>query len=243
MGVLKWLQSLKRFRLRRSGVNSHPQLLATWNTLNRRKSFRINYAQIGPVGGLPKAYFQGDELIVRNISIGGLLVFDDSGRLGSHVGKELRITLSWPDYTAEILSRVVGAHLERRHIQFVDFDALVFQKISSLIKPAFLGSQFRRVNAKVDKSPQELWVGTNGDSLVLAHSQLKEADTLRLDKQVFLLKDGQWQNGEGLPCNQSELNQILICLSNISSPSERLQKILVQSQALYLERGRYPATG
>lgn len=205
----------------------HPQQLATLNRLNRRRNFRISYPHLGPVMGLPAAHIGKDEIIVKNISTGGLLAIDDTGVIGQSLGTDLELTLRWVEQSFTIKSRVVGAQLQRRHLQFVDFHPEVFKRIAGIIPSAFSGSRFRKINSEYLSSPTaELWTGHGTDNLKIG--SLAQVHHLVLNGKTFELHPNEvsWYEGQQRVDSLTQTD-ILITLSNIPAPSSEL-KLLIE---------------
>src|SRR5690606_42010278 len=78
------------------------QKLVHLNGLNRRKNLRVNYSHLGPTGPFPRVKYKGDEVIIANISVGGLLIIDDVGRFGDQVGEMIELELQWPDFSTRM---------------------------------------------------------------------------------------------------------------------------------------------
>lgn len=226
--------------------NTSAQKLATMNALNRRKNTRIRYPHIGAVADLPKVYYRGEEMIVSNVSTGGLLIIDDTELLGNAVGSVIHLELHWPDTKISAQSRVVSAQLQRRHIQFVDFNATAFVRISKMIKPGFLGSRFHRVhdnNSMLDAD--ELWVGPTGESLLFPRqaSNSHLANLTMANQTLVIEKNNRpyWQDTNQV-VDRHTLGDILILLSNFPEPTT-LVKNLVEKLQLHYELHDRKATG
>lgn len=221
--------------------NPSAQKLATMNALNRRKNTRIKFAHIGAVGDLPRIFYQSDEMIIGNISTGGLLIIDDNEKLGHTVGTYVYLTLMWDDISIEVKSRMVGAQFQRRHIQFSDFQPAAFVRISQAIKPGFLGSRFHLVkdqNSMLDVS--ELWVGPTGESL----SFPKKTGNNTGEKISALFSTGTstltitqnsrpFWNENNQPISKQQLSDILIMLSNFNDPSDKVKRLIEKLQEHY----------
>lgn len=215
------------------------QQIITHHALNRRKNTRIKYSHMGAVGALPRVFFNGDEMNVGNISTGGLLLIDDTGRLGETVGEIIPLELRWSDTSVLLRSRIVGANLHRRHIQFVDFEPTVFVRISSLIKPGYLGSKFYKVDTqKANVVAEELWVGPTRESLVFHKTNgdptLPHAE-LHWDGETYEFQPGQLPKAKssGQVISSSTLNDILILLANLPDPSNFVRELIERNQSLY----------
>ncbi len=213
------------------------QKIVTTNALNRRKNTRIRYSHIGAVGDLPRVFLQNDELNVGNISTGGVLVVDDTGRLGNSVGDLLNIELRWPDTTVKVRSRLVGANLHRRHLQFVDFNANIFVRVSQLIKSGFLGSKFHKVDThNSNVVAEELWIGPTSESLVF-HRRAENFPVaeLQMNGDVYEFHPGQLPvvKKTGQVTSAKMLSEILVLLANIKDPSHNVRDLIERLQSIY----------
>lgn len=222
------------------------QKIVTANALNRRKNTRIKYSHMGAVGGLPRIFLGGEEMNIGNISTGGILIIDDTGRLGETVGEIIHLELRWPDTSVELRSRIVGANLHRRHIQFVDFNATVFVRISQLIKSGFLGSKFFKVDVTgANIVAEELWVGPTNESLVFHHKgQNLPLAELHLNGETYELQPGQLPviKRSGAVINSQTLSEILVLLANLPDPSHHVRDLIERLQSVYQKPQRRTGT-
>lgn len=201
--------------------------LVNQNHLNRRKNVRINYPHLGAVGPFPQVFYQGHELNVSNISLGGLLVIDDTEQFGDEVGDAVQLEFTWQDFTTKVRSRVVGANLQRRHIQFIDFNAQAFLRINQLVKAGHLGQRFHQVrNDSGTLQAIEMWIGPTGESLVFT-TDAKPAE-LSLGRDKFLIS----KNAPTLfahnqkPIPPSMLNELLILFANFPKLSPFVKELV-----------------
>src|ERR1700744_3530740 len=67
------------------------------NYLNKRKNLRVNYPHLGAAGLFPQIRYNGNELNVGNISLGGILIIDDIDQFGQEVGEVINLEFTWPD--------------------------------------------------------------------------------------------------------------------------------------------------
>lgn len=201
------------------------QKLVNANALNKRRNARVKYPHFGAIGPFPKIFYMNTELNVGNISVGGILIFDDTERLGSTVGEIITLEFSWNDTSIKTRGRLVGATLQRRHIQFIDFNPQLFLRISQLVKPGYLGSRFHRV---LDMSGQlhadEMWLGPNNESLVF----LEDRATLTLGQERIVFQRGRpatfLKNDE--PLKISLINECLVMISNFPELTDRAKTLL-----------------
>lgn len=210
-------------------VSNEPSIhkLVDENSLNRRKNFRIRYPHIGAIGPYPSVYYKNKEMNVGNISVGGLLIIDDQEVLGTTVGETVILELNWEDFRSKIRCRIVGANLQRRHLQFVDFDPQAFLKVSRLLRPAHLGTRFHRV---LDSSGQleahELWIGPSNESLAFLKSENEAA--LSYDNNTIIISPHSYPHYEktmkAIPLET--LYDIFVLVANLPEPSKNVKRLI-----------------
>jgi hypothetical protein len=222
------------------------QKIVTVNALNRRKNTRIKYSHMGAVGNLPRVFINDDEINIGNISTGGLLIVDDTGRLGETVGEIIMLELRWIDMTVKLRARIVGANLHRRHIQFVDFNANVFVRISQLIKSGFLGSKFFKVDTqRSNVAAEELWIGPTNESLVFhKQGQSLPLAELHLSGEIYEFQPGHLPTikSSGQVINSAILSELLVLLANLRDPSHNVRDLIERLQMLYQKPQRRTGT-
>lgn len=215
---------------------SEIQKLITNSGLNRRKNYRIKYAHIGAVGDLPRVHFKNDEMNVGNISTGGLMIIDDTESLSSSLGDIMSIELSWTNNHKETKAKIVGVNKQRRHLQFINFDAELYIKINSLISPAFLGSKMHQVHARtIPIDCNELWIGPTGESISIYHDHTK----ITFKKKTLIMYPGQpvTMGETNALANMSFISESLVLLSNINKPSQKILSLVEELQDYYKNNG------
>ena len=231
---LNWLKA-KILSPSPTATNSLHQM-AHQHHLAQRQNSRIHYSHLGAVGDLPRVYFQKDEMNVANISAGGLLIIDDHSQLGSNVGNTILLELHWPDLKAKIKSRVVGANLHRRHIQFIDQNSVAYQRIHKAVELALPGHKFylshtvnpnlQNHSASVDAV--EIWLDSAGNSLCFYQSNEKDeiAKWSYNNESVFFYAQ-KWPYNKTKERNltESEIGEALMIWANFKSPSPRIRYI------------------
>jgi len=210
------------------------------NALNRRKNTRIKYAHIGAVGDLPRVFHDSEEMVVGNISTGGLLIIDDNEKLTSAIGEITFFELRWADLSVEAKARVVGAQFQRRHVQFIDFNPQDFVRISQLLKPGFVVSRFHRVqdDQRVLEA-QELWIGPTGESLLFpALKPTMDPITYNNGKRnIFITKPNRPHYSDtNEAMTQTQLSDLLLTLANFPETTRHLKDLIEYLQSHYLER-------
>ncbi|MCB0350900.1 MAG: hypothetical protein KDD38_06940 [Bdellovibrionales bacterium] len=212
-----------------SAAESNPsiQKLVSANSLNKRKNIRIKYPHFGAFGLFPKVKYKNSEIIVGNISAGGILVIDDTERFGDSIGEVIMIELEWDDFSTKIRTRIVGANLQRRHLQFIDFNAQAFLRISKLTKPGYLGSRFHQVEDHDGKLQAiELWVGPTGESLVFPREGAFAELTINGEKINFRRGTPTHLASNNAPISVERLHDILVIIANLPRYSTRAKDLL-----------------
>jgi hypothetical protein len=213
--------------------------LANWNDLNRRRSTRIKYAHIGPVGDLPNVTYDGTDYYVGNISVGGLLLLDPLDTIPSETGTIIKLKLSWPQEEKYIRARIVAAQLQRRHLQFIDFDPELHKRLNTLIAPGHLGSQFRLVeNVNNIMVTSEFWLGPNNESIVFdkeygGHVFAK----IIIEHKIYAIpiKEMPYHESADRFASLNEISKLLVLLANIPKPSERIKALIEHLNEKYLD--------
>src|SRR6185437_11578768 len=152
---------------------------------------------------------------------------------GTSVGDNVNLDFAWPDYQTRMRARIVGANLEKRHIQFIDFNAQFFLRINKLVPPAMTGSRFHRVqNDSGRLSVAELWTSHTKDTLIFDHDGRIEV-LLNGEKYYFqVTKDQQIVPVKGISI--AALSSIFVFLANVPNPSRRIQG-LIEGLAVILD--------
>ncbi|MCB0341498.1 MAG: PilZ domain-containing protein [Bdellovibrionales bacterium] len=213
--------------------------MITLNAMDRRANIRVNYPDMGAVGGLPEVNIKGKSIRVADVSVGGLCLIDDSGQMGQSVGQKVPITLKWADEQITVNAMVVGVNLNRRHIQFLDLSAPGLVRLSLLLKPGYMGTKFRQVpqdGVDVSIRAEEMWLAPTGetviflpvsnDSEVLAevHFQHHHVEILTDYTPVYKVSRGQVVAGQRV--SPYYLDELLVCLANFKKPSDRIKDLM-----------------
>ncbi|MEK6554201.1 MAG: hypothetical protein AABZ31_03085 [Bdellovibrionota bacterium] len=219
------------------------QKIAHNHNLAQRQNSRISYAHIGAVGDLPQVYFNGDEMNVGNISSGGVLIIDDASQLGSTVGETIHLELRWVDYTAKIKSRIVGANLQRRHIQFTDFNMTATSRINRAVEYGLPGAKFYQAH-QVTINPQlssidalEVWLDQVGNSIVFPKPDKQpHLAEFTYNNKKFFFSAHQWPiDGQtSRLLTPEEISEVLILLANFKNPSPRIRYLIEKLNFLHL---------
>ncbi len=227
-----WSKLKKLFRIHSEDSDSPDgeisiHRMVNQNQLNKRKNVRINYPYVGAVGLYPRVSYLGHELNVNNISLGGLLVVDDTDEFGDEVGEVVVLGFFWPDFSTKIRCRLVGANLQRRHIQFVDFNPQAFLRIGQIVKAGHMGQRFHRVhNDSGTLQAEEMWVGPTGESLVFTSKE--NPAELSINKEKILIKSGS-KTISALtkkPISSVQVQETLVLLANFPKLSPNVKQLV-----------------
>ena len=160
--------------------------LVNKNHLNKRRTTRIKYPHLGSIEPFPQVFYANFELNVDNISVGGLLIIDDTDQFGGDIGDILPLDIRWSDFSIRVRGRIVGVQSQKRHIQFVDFDAQLYLRISHIVNVGQLGHGFHIVrNESGSLQADEMWLSTTGDSIVFFKNDPMPEITLSKEKINF----------------------------------------------------------
>lgn len=202
------------------------QKLVNYNSLNKRKNLRIKYPHFGAVGNYPRVFYKDTEMIVANVSVGGMMVIDDTEIFGTDVGELILLNLVWDDLSTKVRTRIVGANLQRRHLQFVDFNAQAFLRITNLSKPAYLGTRFHRVQDDVGQlQALELWVGPTNETLVFNNEGPFAELTINSDKFSFSKDSPIVSTKTNGTVHHSVLCDIVALLANFPESTQRVKDL------------------
>lgn len=221
------------------------QKLVSFNALNKRKNLRIKYPHFGAFANFPKIFYKEAEMIVSNISVGGLLVIDDTERFGQEVGEVIIIQMEWADFSTKVRARIVGANQQRRHLQFVDFNAQAFLRITNLSKPAYLGTRFHRVRDEAGRIQAiEFWVGPTNESLSFySEGPFAEYAASNGDKFTFRRGSATLSAKTGLLVPPSILCDLIVLLANLPEQTRCVHELIEFIETEVRASGHLKKTG
>lgn len=217
------------------------QSLATDNSLDRRRTARVQYPEFGNIETLPKVRFEGRPIKVQDISLGGICLIDSFDCLRSTVGNEIYLELVWSDGVIAQRSLIVAAGYDKRHLRFLDLDSKSFVRLNLLLKPGFLGLKMRKILAKeadhLNIGTHEMWVGMTGEALTIfpgTDLNMPLAEVSIYGTRIFLYRHGSpvycVKTKDTIPgqrIREALLYDLLIFVSNIRSQSQGLKNLLV----------------
>jgi hypothetical protein len=195
--------------------------------INRRKNARVNYPPENILGPFPEITLHSRSLNIINISVGGLLVSDPDNNLGFEVGQIFKINMIWSDFSTSMKAKVVGVVLNKRHIQFIDFNAPAFVRISDLVKPGFLGQKFYKVdnfNGQLDAL--EMWIGPTNDTLIFLDNQILAEYNTNKVKILFPANEPPEFAVGSRRLESKDLKDLFVQISNFRNPSPRVLKLI-----------------
>lgn len=208
------------------------QALATQLGVERRVQARVRYPLQSRVCRLPEIHYQGHQMTVQNISVGGCCLLDPNEYLGPAIGHEIELHLHWSTTVEAVQARIVSRVDHRRHIQFL---SLSQNRQVQLVKSMTAGVRalsMTRAAAATEIGPSmhaaELWSSPLGDSLVLENDIHRIAQIHLLGEQFTLYREA-WPSKSGARCTRAEFENIVLFVANIGNPSAQvrgLQKYL-----------------
>lgn len=216
------------------------QFLATENSLDRRRTARVQYPESGNIETLPKIRFEGKPIKVLDISLGGICLIDSFDSLGSTVGNEIDLELVWKDGVAIQRSLIVAAGYDKRHLRFLNLDSKSFVRLNLLLKPGFLGLKMRKISVKdashLDIGTHEMWIGMTGEALTIfpgSDLNMPLAEISIYGTRILLYRHGPpvycVKSKDTIPgqrIKQALLYDLLVFVSNIRSQSQGLKNLL-----------------
>lgn len=219
--------------------DSSIEKLATKSAINRRRNTRVRYPHIGAVGELPQVFKEGQIVSVRDISTGGLCIFDYDNIFSKTVGEEFDLKLRWQDSEDNIHCQLVGYTDERLHIQFKNINTKSQVRLSMILKPGFLGTKFHMVpNFKEKLDADEMWIGPTGEWLTFYkthfNEKLENYGEMNYGRVCLSLSrstpprynESSQKFTKGQLASKTIINELLIVLSNFQSPTIRVKELI-----------------
>jgi hypothetical protein len=213
-------------------MDQTPSLLALASKLGveRRLNVRVRYPNNVRVCRLPEVAFEGHELKVQNISVGGCAVLDPIEYLGPSVGLDIKLTLHWSTVAEAVNARIVSRVDHRRHVQFLNLSSgrqgqliksMTFGvRALSMVKhahPSELGPSIEAV---------ELWSSAHHDSLIVETDVHRLAQLFVNGDQYVIYREAWPKRAKGAPCSRLEFEQLILFLANIPVPSPAVMGLL-----------------
>lgn len=231
--ISKWFRSW-RLSLASSGHHGDSiQKIVHDNSLGKRLNSRVSYSHLGAVGELPRVFFNDDEMNVGNVSVGGVLIVDDGGLLGTTVGEMIQLEFRWKDISIKVRSRVVGANLQRRHIQFIDTHHVLKTRLERAVELGHPGTKFHRVQLATKKiEASEIWMDAAGSSLVFRDPEHGSFFAeLSFNNRMMSFDSHAWPQtqmaGEAKrDMTMSEISETLLLLANFKDASPNVHFLL-----------------
>jgi hypothetical protein len=203
--------------------------LASRLGIERRQNVRIRYSPKVNVCKLPRVAFGGIFLPVQDISVGGCCLLDVDDLLGTHIGKEVELEMHWMTAVERVRVKIVSSVHERRHIQFISMRKSRENLLRRLMFSGVRGLSVWRHSPTVDDGPvlvaDELWSSFHGDSVTLETDVHLNATIFFCNTKYSVYKNSWPTKNESSPCTKPEIEQLILFLSNIPSPSLGLLKI------------------
>lgn len=203
------------------------QQMASFSGVNRRKNIRVIYPRQEMAEKLPRIRYKGQEFPVQDISIGGACLIHRRTESEYIAGSDVILTLSWTDAEFLVPSQIVGLSFERIHIHFASLPPDVESRLNLSVKPGIIGNTFKKAsvesNERITVSAKEIWIGNCGESLVF-HKGVDDFTELFIFDLQFRFRNGRPEGSSII--DPAICSDILICLANINSPSERIQNFI-----------------
>lgn len=230
-------------------MSSSIQKMAAESGINRRKNARVLYPASNFSARLPQFFYLGTPQQAIDLSLGGVCLLNSTNQFGTDTGREVTLALSWlGEKRHEIKAKIVGHSFQKAHFQFIDLPTEIYVKMSLNLKSAMIGRKFQKAflqpNQQLQLEMTELWVGLNGEKIVLGSEPGLVAEVSFSQLQYKFFAHGHIQvfsrNGEGLPLSDGLYSDCLILLCNIPHPSKNLTHLI---KLLEQPQGRLQVTG
>lgn len=218
--------------------DSSIQQLAGKLGIERRRAVRVRYPQVTPAR-LPRAFFNGAEIVLLDISVGGCCAHDAAETLGTRVGIKTEMSLVWNDgKTDTIRVRLVTKVDRRMHIQFLDLPPAREELIRNLIVPGARGHWVKHNVAEaqnVKLVAKEMWSSSYGDSVIIEEDVHRLAQISLSGINYRLFREAWPVKGAATPLSPSEVDDLALFLCNIPLPSDWLKALSTHVELLLRE--------
>lgn len=210
--------------------------------VERRLNVRVRYPRGARLCKLPGVRFQGSDLRVQDISVGGCCILDPYEILGSEIGQDIELEMRWMTGDEKVRARIVARVDHRRHIQFNELSAQRQNQLRKYMVSGVRGASLRKHLNPDPSGPglaaAEIWSSLHGDTVTL-ENDLHRMAQVHLNAESFLFLKESWpiKESNSQMCSKIEFEQIILFLANIPYPSEKLSALMTSCEEL-LDRGR-----
>jgi len=211
--------------------------LATKLGVERRLNSRVRYVPSPlqshlkfPLCKLPSVSLGDKFLSVHDISTGGCCLIDSDNLLGSKIGQEVELNLHWTTGREQVRCKIVAGVNERRHVQFVNLSETRQALLKKFMYPGIRGlAIWRHGTGGGENGPvlvaDELWSSLHGDSVTVERDVHLVATLFFMGEHYQIFREAWPRKGQGRSCSKPELEQLILFLTNIPSPSPMLEQI------------------
>jgi hypothetical protein len=168
---------------------------------------------------------------------------DNKALLKEQIGRRYLLTLSWKGYETEQEAIMVGVNLSHRHMRFENLDPEALVRLSHLLRPGYIGSHFHRVlqdvHSPLELGVEEMWVGPTGETILfypeekskqmlgaLGEVRMDSIGALFFDRPSIVYKDQGQGHMKGQRVTTGYLQNLMVCLCNIKSPTPNIHRLL-----------------
>lgn len=230
------LITISEFRAEKSTI---PKMAAA-NALDRRKTARVQYPEDLSIENFPLIFFEGKPIKIQDISLGGTCLIDEFDYLQSTAGNVVNLELVWPDFVKVQPSVIIAAGYTKRHLRFLNLDPSCFVRLNVLLKPGYLGLRMRKIytptSRLINSGVSEMWAGLTGESISIFpyindYLPIAEISLFGVNVDIFpesvpVYRAGSSEFMPGQRISLEFLQNLLIFLLNIQSPSEAISKLV-----------------
>lgn len=207
--------------------------------IERRLNVRVR-SPLVPLDLLPRIRSGSKTLRLHDLSIGGCCLVDYDEVLGPSVGTEVQLNLEWCNKVTPVRSRIISRVDHKRHIQFTDLPSEMVPRIRRAMESGVRGSTVRPNLPATFQGPtleaQEVWISSQGDSLTFRSDLLVRAE-FSIQDLLFKVYVEAWPSDKnGKPVDREQLEDILLFLVNIPTPSRLVKELLEDLERMHMQR-------
>jgi hypothetical protein len=203
--------------------------LASRLGVERRQMVRVRYPILSKVSELPQIAFKNEIFNILDISVGGCCLFDPRELLGPDIGNDVELTLVWNGKIEAIKARIVSRVDDRRHIQFMNFNAGHVCKLKDAMTFGVRGQSLRpsvpATQTEILIEADEIWTSLHGDSVIFENHVLRLAQIHIAGHQYHIFQQAWPTFANGKPVKALELERLVLFMTNVAQPSPRLKNL------------------
>lgn len=221
--------------------------LLTQRVRERRHHVRVKYPPVGVIGDLPSVEVAGKVIVPINLSQAGILVRLDGKSLNFEEKIPVKIIWKYGPLIFNHEALPIRMDGDRVHLRFTKTDSRTFMEFSKSFDAGIRGAQVQKMlSFRTPSYLNEYWLGSDGEKVLFQKSdQGNTVDIFFMDHRIIwntnqgLLREeknerGEWHFGQA---KKEVTDEVVIFLSNIVDPSERIQNLLKAIISRYYSAG------